>query len=117
MAQRPSEKRAEERIDVDLEATLTSGGTSRNCRILNICSNGFLLEASQHIGIGEVAELRACLTPGQAVTCTVEIKHVNAHRRGAMVVGMSDADTKRYRRFIEEERALQMEARSRARAG
>jgi hypothetical protein len=117
MAQRPSERRAEQRIDVDLAATLTSGGASRDCRIVNICSNGFLLEADQHIGVGEVAELRACLMPDQAITCTVEIKHVNAYRRGAMVLRMSDADMKRYRRFIEEERASQMEARSRARAG
>jgi hypothetical protein len=117
MAQRPSERRTEQRIDVDLSATLTADGTSRTCRILNICSNGFLLEAEQHIGVGEIVELRACLTPDQAITCTVQIKHVNASRRGAMVLRMGDADMSRYRRFIEEERASQMEARARARGG
>ena len=116
MAQRPSERRAEERIDVNLEATLVSGEISRQCLILNICKNGFLLQADNDLAVGEVAQLKVDLRPHQGITCTVQIKHVNADRRGAMVLGMSDADRTVYRTFVEEERTLQMDARARLRA-
>jgi len=114
MGQRPSERRAEQRIDVNLEGTLVSGDVTRQCLILNICSNGFLLKAEKDLPVGEVVRLNVNLRPHQAVTCTVQIKHVNADRRGAMVLEMSGADKTVYRTFVEEERALQMEARSRS---
>lgn len=113
MAQRPSERRAEERIDVNLEATLVSGDVSRRCLILNICKNGFLLKADKDLAVGEVVQLNVNLRPHQAITCTVQIKHVNADRRGAMVLEMSEPARTTYRTFVEEERVLQMEARSR----
>ena len=114
MAQRPSERRAEERIDVNLEGTVISGEVSRRCLILNICNNGFLLKADKDLAVGEVVQLNVNLRPDQAITCTVQIKHVNADRRGAMVLDMSDAARTTYRTFVDEERALQMEARSRS---
>ena len=116
MGQRPSERRAEQRIDVNLEATLISGDVARPCLILNICNNGFLLKADEDLAVGEVVQLNVELRRYQAITCTVQIKHVNADRRGAIVLEMSDAERTTYRTFIEEERALQMEARSRLRA-
>jgi len=114
MGQRPSERRAEQRIDVTLEATLVAGEVSRRCLILNICSNGFLLKADKDLAVGELAQLHVNLRPHQAISCTVQIKHVNADRRGAMVVEMSDEARTVYRTFVEEERALQMEARARS---
>jgi len=113
MGQRPSERRAEQRIDVHLEATLISGDVARPCLILNVCKNGFLLKADKDLAVGEVVQLNVNLRPQQAITCTVQIKHVNADRRGAMVLEMSDAERAVYRTFIEEERSLQMAARSR----
>jgi len=114
MGQRPSERRAEQRIDINLEATLISGDVSRQCLILNICNNGFLLKADENLAVGEVVQLNVNLRADQAISCTVQIKHVNADRRGAMVLQMSDADRTVYRTFVEEERALQMEARARS---
>jgi hypothetical protein len=114
MAQRPSERRAEERIDVKLEATLSVAGAAHDCVILNVCSNGFLLQAHQNIRVGEVAELQVSLYPDQPITCTVQIKHVNADRRGAVVLKMSECDRQAYRTFVEAERASQMEVRARA---
>ena len=114
MAQRPSERRIEQRIDVNLRGTISFNGLSRDCLISNVCSNGFLLQADQKIQIGEVAELRVSLYDSPPITCTVQIKHVNADRRGAMVIDMSEADRKVYRAFVQTERASQMEARSQA---
>jgi hypothetical protein len=116
MAQRPSERRAEQRIDVDVQGKLSFGSVSEDCSILNVCSNGFLLRAHEGLRVGQFATLEVYLSASQPVTCTVQIKHVNADRRGAMVVDMSEEDRKVYRSFIEEQRTLQMAARSRQRA-
>jgi hypothetical protein len=85
--------------------------------ILNVCSNGFLLQADQNVSIGEVAELKVSLYPRQPIMRTVQIKHVNADRWGAMVIGMNEADREVYRAFVRAERASQMEARGRAGLG
>ena len=108
MTQRPSERRAEQRVDVDLTGTLTFGETSSVCSIRNICSRGFLIEAKTGLPRGQVVQLTVRLYPDKLVNCTVEIKHVNAQRLGAMVLDMPDGDQVVCRQFIAEQRALRL---------
>lgn len=106
MMQRPSERRAEQRVDVDLSGTLTFGETSCVCTIRNLCSRGFLFEAMPGLPRGQIVQLAVHLYPDKVVTCTVEIKHVNAQRLGAMVLTMPDRDRVVCQQFIAEQRAL-----------
>ena len=106
MIQRPSERRAEQRVDVDLSGTLTFGETSSVCSIRNICSKGFLFEAMTGLPRGEVVQLAVRLYPDKLVKCTVQIKHVNAQRLGAMVLDMADYDRAVCQQFMAEQRAL-----------
>ena len=104
--QRPSERRAEQRVDVNLSGTLTSGENSSVCSIRNICSKGFLIEANTGLRSGQVVQLDVRLYPDKLVTCTVQIKHVNAQRLGAMVLEIADGDRVVCQQFIAEQLAL-----------
>ena len=106
MMQRPSERRAEQRVDVDLSGTLTFGETSCVCSIRNICRRGFLFEAMTGLPRGQVVQLAVHLYPDTLINCTVEIKHVNAQRLGAMVLEMADHDRVVCQQFMAEQRAL-----------
>lgn len=106
MMQRPSERRAEQRVDVNLTGTLTFGETSSVCSIRNICSKGFLIEANKGLPRGQVVQLVVSLYPDKLVNCTVQIVHVNAQRLGAMVLDMADGDQVVCQQFMAEQRAL-----------
>ena len=77
------ERRAEPRIDVLLHGTLSVGGGSQRCVILNTCSRGFLIYAQKGLELGHTVELRIELHPNVFITCIVDARHVNAGRIGA----------------------------------
>ena len=72
----------------------------------NIGSKGFLIEAKTGLPRGQVVQLAVRLYPDKLVKCTVQIKHVNAQRLGAMVLDMADGDRAVCQQFMAEQRAL-----------
>lgn len=105
MMQRPSERRAEQRVDVDLSGTLSFGEASSVCSVRNMCSKGFLIVAkTEGLPRGQAVQLAVHLYPDRLVSCTGQIKHVDAQRLGAMVLDMAEGDQAACRRFISEQR-------------
>ena len=102
MRQRPSERRAEQRVDVNLLGTLTFGETSTVCSIRNICSRGFLIVAKTGLQRGQVVRLAVHLYPDRLVNCTGQVKHFDAQRLGATLLDMADVDQVACQQFIAE---------------
>jgi hypothetical protein len=101
----PKERRAAARVDIDIEATLGAGESSSPCRLLNMCDKGFLIEAEDDLPVGGTFALRVPLTPETVIQCTVQIRHVNRGRLGALVIEISDADRERCQAYLKERRA------------
>ena len=102
MSQAPLERRAEQRVDVNLLGTLTVGETSSVCSIRNICSKGFLIVATTGLPRGQAVQLAVHLYPDRLVSCTGQIKHVDPQRLGTMVLEMADVDQVACQQFIAE---------------
>ena len=101
----PKERRAAARVDIDIPASLIADGRTSPCRALNICEKGFLIEAGAELPIGEHIELIVPLTSEAPVACTVQIRHVNKLRLGALVIDMSDEHRARCLDYLAERRA------------
>ena len=104
--QRPSKRRAEQGVDVDLSGTLRFGDTSAVCAIRNVSSNGFLFEANTELPRGQLVQLAVRLYPDKLLHCTVQIEQVDKQRFSAMVLDMAASDQDLYRQFIAEQRGL-----------
>ena len=104
-AVKPKERRAAARVDIDINATLIRGETRTPCRLLNMCEKGFLIEADDELPLGGSIALAVPLPPGPVIHCTVQIRHVNRGRLGALVIEMSDADRERVLAYLKERRA------------
>lgn len=102
MSQR--ELRAEPRISVSCEGTLSLGDESAPCLIQNMCSRGFLIKYTKALPVGQVLHLKCQLYPDRAVECKVEVRHVNRVSLGARVIEMSDEGLRLCRQYIEEHR-------------
>ena len=98
----PAERRRERRLDVDLAAALLDEGRTVSCRLVNMCSKGFLIEADHMLPVGHAVTLLVSLYPAHTVQCTVQIRHVNATRVGALVLAISGADQSICSRFLQE---------------
>jgi hypothetical protein len=96
----PAERRRERRLDVDIGAALFHGERTLPCRILNMCSKGFLIEADTRLPVGEAVTLSVPLYPARAIECIVQIRHVNAERLGALVTAISCEDQAICARFV-----------------
>jgi len=96
----PVERRKERRLDVDIGAALLDGERTLPCRVLNMCSKGFLIESDTRLPVGQAVALRVPLYPGRAIDCTVQIRHVNAERLGALVTAISGEDRAICVRFL-----------------
>jgi hypothetical protein len=88
----PAERRRERRLDVDISASLFDGQRAVPCRILNMCSKGFLIESDTRLPVGGAVSLIVPLYPPRVIECTVQIRHVNAERLGALVTQISAED-------------------------
>ena len=110
MFRRNNELRTEPRVAADFPATLTLGDTSMPCTIRNVCGRGFLIEADRMLPVGDAVRLTCEFYPGRPVACTVQVRHVNAGRLGALVVEMDDAGRAMWRRYLEEQHAAQRAA-------
>ena len=107
MMRTPSERRAEQRLDVDLSGTLSVGEASAVCSIRNMCSKGFLIVAkTKGLPRDQAVQLAVHLYPDKLVSCTGQVKHVDAQRLGAMVLDMADGDQAVCRQFTSEQRQL-----------
>jgi hypothetical protein len=93
-------------VDIDIRATLDKGSSRSNCRLLNMCEKGFLIEADGELPIGGSIALAVPLPPGGPIHCTVQIRHVNKGRLGALVMEISDDDRQRCLAYLGERRAL-----------
>ena len=100
----PDERRKERRLDVDIAAALFHGERAVPCRVLNICSKGFLIESDRRLPVGEAVSLRVPLYPQRIVDCVVQIRHVNADRVGALVTQISGEDQALCARFLAEKK-------------
>ena len=98
------ELRAELRIAVSCNGTLTLGDHSAPCLIQNMCSRGFLIKYTKELPVGQKLHLRCELYPERAVECTVQVRHVNRECLGARVVEISDDGELLCRKFLEERR-------------
>ena len=98
------EQRAEPRIAVTFNGTLTLNGVSMPCTVQNMCSRGFLIKHSNELPVGQALHL-TCDLPARSVECTVQVRHVNPHLLGARVTEMSEEDRRACLRFLEERRA------------
>ena len=88
----PAERRKERRLDVDISASLFDGQRAVPCRILNMCSKGFLIESDSRVPVGQAVSLIVPLSPSRWIQCMVQIRHVNADRLGALVTAISAED-------------------------
>ena len=100
----PTERRKERRLDVDVGATLFDGQTALPCRLLNMCSKGFLIGSDRRLPVGQAASLIVPLYPSRTIRCTVQIRHVNAERLGALITEISDEDQAVCSRFLKEKK-------------
>ena len=100
----PKERRTAARVDIDIQATLVSGETRSPCRLLNMCEKGFLIEADDELPHGGSLGLAVPLPPGPLIQCTVQVRHVNKGRLGALVIGISDDDRQRCCAYLAERR-------------
>ena len=87
-----TDRRRERRLDVDIRALLFDGERAVPCRILNMCSKGFLIESDRGLPLGHAVVLRVPLDAERVIDCTVQIRHVNAQRLGALVTRISHED-------------------------
>lgn len=104
-AMRPKERRAAARVDIDINATLVAGERKLDCRLRNMCERGFLIEAEDALPVGGHIQLIVPLPPGPFIRCTVEVRHVNKLRLGALVTTIADADRQRCLAYLSERRA------------
>ena len=88
----PAERRKERRLDVDISASLFDGQRAVPCRLLNMCSKGFLIESDSRLPVGQAVDLTVALCPSRTIRCTVQIRHVNAQRLGALIIGITSED-------------------------
>ena len=100
----PAERRRDRRLDVEIDATLFHGEKSLPCRVLNMCHKGYLIESDTPLPVGQAVTLRVPLFPPQTIDCSVQIRHVNAQRAGALVTRISDADRAACARFLAEKK-------------
>jgi hypothetical protein len=98
----PAERRRERRLDVDISAALFDGPKVVPCRLLNMCSKGFLIESHSRLPVGQALDLAVPLYPSRTVRCTVQIRHVNAQRLGALIIAISSDDQLTCARFLRE---------------
>lgn len=99
------ELRAEPRVTVNFQGTLTLGGLSVPCLIQNMCSRGFLIKNGKGVPVGQALRLKCELYPAQSVECTVQVRHVNADCLGARVIEISDDAKTLCLQYLEEQRA------------
>ena len=100
----PAERRRERRLDVDIDATLIDGDTAVPCRLRNMCSKGFLIEADRRVPVGHAVALSVPLYASRTIRCTVQIRHVNAERMGALITGISGEDQSVCSAFLKEQK-------------
>jgi hypothetical protein len=98
-----AELRAEPRVPVSCRGTLTLGDQSAPCYIQNMCSRGFLIQASEELPVGRLVQLRCELDSERTVECKVQVRHVNRQCLGARVVEISDEGMVVCRKFLEEQ--------------
>lgn len=98
----PDERRRERRLDVDIAAALFDGETAVPCRLLNMCSKGFLIESHRRLPVGGAVDLTVPLYPARTIRCTVQVRHVNAERLGALITAISAEDQSVCVRFLQE---------------
>ena len=103
---RARERRAAARVDIDIRAAISNGDGTIDCRLLNMCERGFLIEADGLIRTGDQVGLAVPLEPEKVIRCTVQIRHVNAQRLGALVTEISDNDKERCLEFLRRRRSL-----------
>ena len=111
-----AELRAEPRVPVSCRGTLTMGDRSAPCVIQNMCSRGFLIQASEDLPVGRFVQLRCELDATRCVECKVQVRHVNRQCLGAKVVEISDHDSVVCRTFLEEQ-SIAYRATAAAQAG
>jgi hypothetical protein len=98
----PDERRRERRLDVDISAALFHGERVVACRVLNMCSKGFLIESHRQLPVGEAVHLTVPLYPARMIHCIVQIRHVNAERLGALITEISVEDQAVCAKFLAE---------------
>ena len=84
------------------------GESRSDCRLLNMCEKGFLIEAEDALPVGGSMALAVPLPPDALIHCTVQIRHVNRQRLGALVIEISDDDRQRCDAYLTARRAQRL---------
>ena len=100
--------RAEPRVSVICQGTMSVGDTSAPCVIQNMCSRGFLIRANKALPVGELVRLTCELYPQRRVECLVQVRHVNRECLGAKVIEITEDGKLLCQQFIEEQRAANL---------
>lgn len=91
--------RAEPRIAVSCNGTLTLGERTSPCEIQNMCSRGFLIRAQKELPLGQ--ELRLCCDLGvRTICCKVQVRHVNRECLGAKVIEIGEDEALACQQFL-----------------
>jgi hypothetical protein len=99
-----ADSRTEKRINQGRRGTLTASGASTPCVIQDMSTRGFLIMSTKPFDVGQVAQLKSELYPGQVLTCDIEVRHVTDEGccLGTRIVEISPAASNLCRQFIEE---------------
>ena len=97
------ELRAEPRVPVSFNGTLTNGERAESCFIQNMCSRGFLIRAADGLPVGRELELICHFPPD--IACKVQVRHVNSEVLGAKVIEASAEAEVFFRSYLDQQRA------------
>jgi len=85
---------------------------SSACLIENVSAHGFLLECLDEFVVGQRLRLTSTFGPGEAIHCTVEVRHVEGSSVGAAIVEIDARSARLCGELIDEYYAVQMVRRA-----
>jgi hypothetical protein len=85
---------------------------SSACLIENVSAHGFRLECLDAFVIGQRLQLTSTFGPGEAIHCTVEVRHVEGSSVGAAIVEIDARSARLCSEMIDEHYALEMRRRA-----
>ena len=101
-------QRAEARLNVNEQGSLRPNGEWLSCTVLNMSSLGFLLQCQRKLAVGQSAQFKCELYPGQQLECKIEVRHVSPAGLGSKIVEIDPRGTRLCRLYLEEQYSNQL---------
>ena len=102
------DKRSEARVSVREQGSLKPNGVWYPCTVLNMSNHGFLIACAHKLSVGQGAEFKCELYPGQQLECKIEIKHVSAAGAGSRIVDIGPRAIRLCQLYLEEQYSNQL---------